>query len=196
MIVQLCPSAKLMRNSPLSFFLSLSFCWCMRLMQLDRLAAGCITWEQKQQEKRIARLFFMTVSSINPSHLLQHAACSRSCHEGDVFAHFPRAPRLRPFDRLFCSCWLHLEHSRLRTNPLHGYPRGPTTVPWYKLQTNAAAQPAGPWEHDGGEAAGEQLGAACAQDVPPGHAGKAHADHFWSLLFYVLNNVLLISLHY
>lgn len=45
-------------------------------------------------------------------------------------------------------------------------------MPRYRLQEDAAAQPAGARHHGGGQATGEQLGAARALEVSPGHAGK------------------------
>ena len=56
-------------------------------------------------------------------------------------------------------------------SPVRGHPGGPPTLSRRGLQPDAAAQRAGARNHGRGEAAGQQLGAPGAQELPPGHAG-------------------------
>lgn len=58
-------------------------------------------------------------------------------------------------------------------------------MPRRRLRENAAAQPAGARHHDRGEAAGDELGAARAQEMSPGHAGnlaRSISGHFCKVL--------------
>lgn len=67
---------------------------------------------------------------------------------------------------------LGLEYARLRqVAPVRGHSGRPAALSQRGLQPDDAAQPAGARDHGRGEAAGQQLGASGAQELPPGHAG-------------------------